>query len=392
MKLLFASDSFKGTISSEDAATMLTHAAMDVFGRDIECVSLPIADGGEGTAEAFITATNGERITLPVHGPRWQMVGAYYGVVPLPDAAGSTQPQGVVIEMAQASGLPLLSEEERNPLLTTTYGTGELIIDALERGYRQFYIALGGSATNDGGIGCMRALGVRFLDAEGHELQGCGEDLIRIERIDLSKMDERLKEAHFTVMCDVNNPLCGPYGATYTFAEQKGADHEMRKELEKGMRHYRDLLIDTFHIDPDTIAGAGAAGGLGAALLVFLNAQLQSGIETLLTLTRFDDMLRDVDLVVTGEGCTDWQSAEGKVLSGIGLHCQRMGVPAVALVGSIGRGANHIYQYGICSLMTTVNKPMLLCEALTDALTLYQSAARRMFRLIKVGMELRINT
>ncbi len=290
-----------------------------------------------------------------------------------------------VMEMASASGLPLLKEEERDPRKTTTFGTGQMIRDALDRGFRDISIAIGGSATNDGGMGCMCALGVRFLDEKGQELEGCGENLIRIHRIDISQMDARIADAKFTVMCDVTNPLCGENGATFTFGKQKGGTPEILEELEKGMLHYRQILLEQFGIDANEVKGAGAAGGLGIALLIFLKATLQSGIETVLDLVDFDRKLQDVSLVVTGEGRTDWQSAFGKVLHGVGMHSKKQNIPAVAIVGSLGEGFEKIYDCGIDSIITTVNAPMELSEALERAEELYLNAARRMFRMIQAG-------
>ena len=299
MKFLFASDSFKGTLSSARIAELLTTAAKESF-PDCICTSVETADGGEGTTDAVLCAVKGERIPLTVCGPLWKPTDCFYGKL---------DENRAIMEMAAASGLPLLSETERNPAKTTTYGTGEMIRDALNHGFRDISIAIGGSATNDGGMGCMCALGVRFLDENGKELEGCGENLSKISRIDLSELDPRVSKTKFTVMCDVNNPLCGENGATYTFGPQKGGSPELLNELESGMLHYRELLLKVFQVDVNEIPGAGAAGGLGAALVVFLNATLKSGIETVLDLVDFDSRLQGVSLVVTGEGRTDWQSA-----------------------------------------------------------------------------------
>ena len=376
MKLLFASDSFKGTITSTESAAMLEKAARNVFG-SVECTSIPVADGGEGTTDAVIAACNGKKVSVTVHGPLMESVQAYYGDL------GN---QSAVMEMAIASGLPMVPPEKRNPLNTTTYGTGELLKDALEKGFTDISIAIGGSATNDGGMGCARALGVRFLDADGNELEGKGSDLEKVRTIDTSGLDSRVKQTKFTVMCDVTNPLCGKDGATYTFGKQKGATPEIQDRLEKGMQNYRDIIISTFGINPDEIAGSGAAGGLGAALLVFLNAKLKSGIETVLDLTRFDEKLRGMDLVVTGEGRTDWQSCFGKVVQGVGDRCKKAGVPAVALVGSMGEGADQIFEHGICSMIPTVTDTITLEEALAKAKESYYDGAIRLFRFIKTGM------
>ena len=378
MKLLFASDSFKGSLTSEKTVELLSRAAREVFG-DCECSGVPVADGGEGTVEAVIAAEQGEHVTLKVHGPLMEETDSFYGIFDGDKA---------VIEMAAASGLPMVPEELRNPLNTTTFGTGELILDALKRGYRDISIAIGGSATNDGGMGCARALGVKFLDHNGNELEGFGRDLAKVAEIDISGLDERVKGSKITVMCDVTNPLCGKNGATWTFGKQKGATPEIQEELEKGMCSYRDVIRETFGIDCDGIPGTGAAGGLGAALMVFLGGEMKSGIETVLDLIRFDERLEGVDLVVTGEGRTDWQSCFGKVMQGVGMRAKAKGIPVLGLSGSLGKNAMDICSCGISSLMTTVNAPMPLSEALERAEELYYEGALRMFRFVRTGMEI----
>lgn len=378
MKFLFASDSFKGTLTSRRTAELLTQAAGEVLPGCI-CDSIEIADGGEGTADAVLSATDGRKIYMTVSGPLMERIPASYVQLDKTRA---------VMEMAAASGLPLVPEGKRNPRETTTLGTGEMIADAVSKGFRDISIAIGGSATNDGGIGCMRALGVRFLDESGSKLEGRGKDLIRIRSIDLTGMDPKLKECAFTVMCDVTNPLCGPNGATYTFGKQKGGTPEILDELEAGMCNYRDVLLRQFGIDMDTIPGAGAAGGLGAALMVFLNGKLKSGIETVLELSDFDRRLEGVSLVVTGEGAADWQSVSGKVMQGVGMHCRKFGIPVTAVVGSMGPGAEQLYEYGIDSIITTINGIMPLKEAMDRAEELYLDAARRMFRMLRAGRQL----
>ena len=379
MKLLFASDSFKGSLTSEKTVELLSRAAREVFG-DCECSGVPVADGGEGTVEAVIAAEQGEHVTLKVHGPLMEETDSFYGIFDGDKA---------VIEMAAASGLPMVPEELRNPLNTTTFGTGELILDALKRGYRDISIAIGGSATNDGGMGCARALGVIFLDHNGNELEGFGRDLAKVAAIDISGLDERVKDSKITVMCYVTNPLCGKNGATWTFGKQKGATPEIQEELEKGMCSYRDVIRETFCIDCDGIPGTGAAGGLGAALMVFLGGEMKSGIETVLDLIRFDERLEGVDLVVTGEGRTDWQSCFGKVMQGVGMRAKAKGIPVLGLSGSLGKNAMDICDCGISSLMTTVNAPMPLSKALERAEELYYEGALRMFRFVRTGMEMR---
>lgn len=381
MRLLFASDSFKGSLSSEQTIELLSKAAREVFG-DIRCSGVPVADGGEGTTDAVIAAEHGERIHLDVCGPLGERIHASYGKL---------DDNRAILEMAAASGLTLIPEEKRNPLYTTSYGTGEMIRDALNLGFSDISIALGGSATNDGGMGCARALGVRFLDAFGNELDGKGEDLEKVHSIDISGLDPRIRQTRFTVMCDVNNPLCGKDGATYTFGAQKGATPAIQDRLEAGMQNYRDIIIRQFGINPDAVPGSGAAGGLGTALTVFLGGEMKSGIETVLDLIHFDQRLEGVDLVVTGEGRTDWQSCFGKVMQGVGQRARAKGIPAVGLCGSLGKGADQILQFGIESILTTVDAPMPLDEALNRAEELYYQGALRMFRLIKTGMSIRDN-
>ena len=378
MKFLFASDSFKGTLSSDQTIELLTKAAEEVFG-SCETSGVPVADGGEGTTDAVVKARSGEIITVPVHGPLMEMEQGFYGRLSETEA---------ILEMAAASGLPMVPEEKRNPLNTTTYGTGELLKAALDAGYTEIAIAIGGSATNDGGMGFASALGIRFLDQDGHVLEGRGEDLEKVVHIDMSGLDPAVQKAHFTVMCDVTNPLCGPDGATYTFGKQKGGTPEILDRLEKGMQNYRDVIIREFGINPDEIQGSGAAGGLGAALKVFLHAEMKSGIETVLDLIDFDARLEGVDLVVTGEGRTDWQSCFGKVMQGVGDRSAKHQVPVAALCGGLGPDYEKIYAHGISSIMTTVDGPMPLKEALDNASELYYKGAIRMFRFLKTGMQM----
>ena len=378
MKLLFASDSFKGTLTSDQTIELLTKAAEEVFG-SCETSGVPVADGGEGTTDAVVKARSGEIITVPVHGPLMEMEQGFYGRLSDTEA---------ILEMAAASGLPMVPEEKRNPLNTTTYGTGELLKAALDAGYTEIAIAIGGSATNDGGMGFASALGIRFLDQEGNVLEGRGENLEKVAHIDMSGLDPAVQKAHFTVMCDVTNPLCGPNGATYTFGKQKGGTPEILDRLEKGMQNYRDVIIREFGINPDEIQGSGAAGGLGAALKVFLHAEMKSGIETVLDLIDFDARLEGVDLVVTGEGRTDWQSCFGKVMQGVGDRSAKHQVPVVALCGGLGPDYEKIYAHGIRSIMTTVDGPMPLKEALDNASELYYKGAIRMFRFLQTGMQM----
>lgn len=379
MKLLFASDSFKGTLSSEQIINLLSDSANRIF-PGCETLGVPVADGGEGTVDAVIAVTKGELRSVKVHGPLMEETQAIYGVF---------HEDSAIIEMAAASGLPMVPSEKRNPLHTTTYGTGELIKDALDNGYRRLSIAIGGSATNDGGMGAMRALGVRFLDKDGAELTGVGADLAKVADIDIGGLHPAVKDADITVMCDVNNPLTGPNGAAYTFGKQKGGTPEILDELELGMKQYAAVMRDRLGLDVENLAGAGAAGGLGAALCGYLGATLKSGIETVLDLIDFDGLLEGTDLVVTGEGRIDWQSAFGKVPSGVGLRCKAKGIPVIAIVGGMGNGAENIYEFGVDSIIPTINGAMTMEEALERAQELYTCAADRTFRMIRMGMQVK---
>lgn len=378
MNFLFASDSFKGTLTSEEIISILTEEAKIVF-PDCRTAGVPVADGGEGTVAAVLKAMNGSLRTVTVHGPLMERVEASYGVF---------DGDHGIIEMAASSGLPMVPEQKQNPLFTTTYGTGELIRDALEQGCKEIAIAVGGSATNDGGMGAMSALGVRFLDKDGQALTGFGEDLGRVCDIDLSGLHPMAAEAKFTVMCDVTNPLTGPEGAAYTFGRQKGGTPEILDKLERDMISFAELVYEKTGINADQIPGAGAAGGLGAALKVFLHADMKSGIDTVLDLIRFDGLLSGADLVITGEGRMDWQSAFGKVPGGIGKRCRAKGIPVIAIVGGMGAGAEKLYELGIDSIIPTINGAMPISEALKRAEELYRGAAKRTFRMLRAGMKL----
>ena len=370
---LFASDSFKGTLTCQDTIRLLTQAAQQVFS-DAICEGVPVADGGEGTVDAVLAAEGGELVSTTVHGPLMEERKANYGII-----SGNR----AVIEMSAASGLPLVPMDQRNPLLTTSYGTGELILDALERGIRDFSVAIGGSATNDGGMGFLSALGVRFLDQNGNILEGRGESLDKVRSIDLSGLDPRIKNTRITVMCDVTNPLTGQTGATMTYGKQKGGTPEILEQLEAGMCNYRDVVFRETGVDADTIQGSGAAGGLGAALAIFLGGEMRSGIETVLNLVHFKERLSGVDLVITGEGCADRQSCYGKVMQGVGQQAKALDIPVIGLCGSLGEGYEELLNHGITKLLTTTNTSIPLEEIMNRAEELYLEGAIRMFEMIK---------
>ncbi len=378
MRLVFACDSFKGTISSARAAELLEREAHAVL-PGATCLSLSVADGGEGTVGAVVSATGGELVSATVLDPLGRTVEATYGMLPGGRA---------VIEMAAASGLPLLAPSERDPLVTSTFGTGQLISDALDRGATDVSLAIGGSATNDGGMGLARALGVRLLGSEGEELAGVGADLERVRSIDLSGLDPRVGRTSFHVMCDVDNPLLGPRGATRVFGSQKGAGPDAIERLERGMASYAAVLERTFGSSVANLPGAGAAGGLGAAARLFLDAEMVSGVDWVLSLAGLSEALEGASLCVTGEGHADAQSSHGKVVSGVAARCREAGVPCVAVVGGMDADATELEGCGVSALVPCVIDVCGIEEALARAEENFSLAARRVFSLVGVGIRM----
>ena len=358
-KIVIASDSFKGSISAAEVAACGERAVHRLF-PDCKVVQLPVADGGEGTVETLTAALGGQSVATVVHDPLGRLITAQYGLI--------TKEKTAIIEMATASGLPLLQPEERNPWLTSTYGTGELIRDALERGCRKFLIAIGGSATNDGGMGLLQALGFRFLNAEGQELPGCGGSLSQIEQIDTSRALTTLTECQFTVACDVTNPFYGREGAAYVFAPQKGADAEMVEALDQGLRHFAQLIQTTQGIAIDQLPGAGAAGGLGGGLVAFLQARLRPGIEMVLDALQFDTQIAGADLIFTGEGKLDAQTCMGKTPFGVLRRAQQQGIPVVALGGAV-EASEALNRCGFLAVLPILPYPTSLTKAMDSTFT-----------------------
>lgn len=374
MRFVFASDSLKGTISSARAAAILEEEAARAF-PNVACTRLAVADGGEGTVDAVVASLGGALIEATVSDPLGRPVEATYGMLPGNRA---------IIEMAAASGLPLLTHAERNPLLTSTYGTGQLVLHALSNGATEVTIAIGGSATNDGGMGAMRALGVRFLDSAKGELEGTGADLARVSSIDTSGLDPLVSHARFRLLCDVDNPLLGPRGATRVFAPQKGANPQQIEELEHGMASFARVLERTLGHSADQ-PGDGAAGGLGAAIRLFLGATSVPGIDWVLDVVGLDQALLGADLCITGEGHADAQSAHGKVVSGVASRCKRLGVPCIAIVGGMDPGALDLMDLGVDALVPTVIDCGDVADALAHAERNYHLVAVRVFSLMALG-------
>lgn len=381
MKFVFAPDSFKGSLSALECCDLLEEAAAVVF-PEAETVSVPVADGGEGTVEAIMRSVGGQYMETKVTGPLFEPVTAVWAR--LPDGTA-------VMEAAQASGLPLVPLHRRDPRYTTSLGTGQMIASALDQGIRKILIGIGGSATNDGGIGMLTALGAVFTDRDGQNVVPDGETLIRVAHADFSHLHPMLSETTVTVMCDVSNPLLGEKGATYIYGPQKGATPEIRDMLETGMRHYASVIQEalaeagicrTFSDFP----GAGAAGGLGAALGGVLGANMRSGIDAVLETVRFDQFIRDANLVVTGEGRIDAQTVRyGKVPAGVARHCAGFRVPVAVLTGSIGDGAEELHDLCECSIHAIENGPISLEQSMAQARLLYRQAAEQLFRTLKIG-------
>ncbi len=358
-KIVIAADSFKGSISSLRFAEVCESAITDLL-PGCEVVKIPLGDGGEGTVDALTAAWGGKSIAVTVDDPLLRPVVARYGVSP----DGLT----AIMEMAQASGLPLLSPDERNPLLTSTYGTGQMIADALQRGCRNILIGIGGSATNDAGVGMMTALGARFFDRQGKLIadKGCGADLERISSIDLSGLNPLLKGCKITVACDVDNPLIGPRGATRVFSRQKGADTAMADRLESGMASYASVVSHLTGINVADLPGAGAAGGLGGAFAALLGAKLKPGIEMVLEAVDFDRRIDGADLIITGEGRIDAQTVMGKTPFGVLTAARRRSIPVVALGGSVDYSPA-LRQAGFAAIFSIQPGPVTLAEALDPA-------------------------
>jgi glycerate 2-kinase len=394
MKIIVAPDSFKGSLSALRICQLVAKAAAEVC-PDAIVHSLPLADGGEGTADALLHALNGTERTCTVHAPLGNEIPATYGIFREPSGTPATENNRVlensttdtenriaIMDMASASGLTLVSDEQRDVLASSTYGTGEMILDAINQSCRKIYIGLGGSATNDGGMGMAAALGVRFLDCDGNLLPPVPNSMTKVDTIDLADLDPRISDITITIMSDVKNPLLGETGATYIYGPQKGVTDEQLPIVDAWMAHYIQKAEEATGKSVRDIEGAGAAGGLGAGLLAFTPAKIQSGIETILDLLHFDELLEDADFVITGEGRMDYQSAFGKVVSGVGTHCRAKKVPCYALVGSIGPGAEQLFEHGITSILPTVDHIMPLSEAMANADELCYSAAVRMLRFV----------
>ncbi len=380
MKIIIACDSFKGSLSSIHAAEAIAEG-LQRANPNVLPVKIPVADGGEGTVEAFLMAAGGRKILCQVAGPMGSPVEASYVI--LPDGTA-------VIEMAQASGLPLLTGRKKDPLRASTYGTGELIRNALDAGCRKFLIGIGGSATTDGGAGMLQALGMHLLDEKGQELAAGGGELLRLQRIDLSDFDPRIGESEIQAACDVVNPLCGAEGAAAVYGPQKGAKPEEIVILDRALSHFADAAADRIGKDYRQVPGAGAAGGLGMGLLAFCGASLKPGIELILDAIGFEGKIEGASFVITGEGCIDAQSIKGKVPVGVArrVKASNPDMPVFALVGSIGPGAEKVYGQGIDSILSIVPGAISLEQSMACCREYLADAADRLMRLIQAARKI----
>lgn len=349
-KCILIPDSFKGTMSSTEVCKIMA-SAIKKFYPDAEICNVPVADGGEGTVDAFLQAAGGKKIRVYVKNPYFEEIPSFYGI--LPDGTA-------VIEMAAAAGLPL-AENRRHAELTTTYGVGQLIMDAVSAGCKKLILGLGGSATNDGGCGAAAALGAVFRKADGTSFIPVGQSLQEIASVDLSSLQKRMTNISVLTMCDIDNPLCGPEGAAAVFAPQKGADEKTVRMLDRGLSHLAEILRQQTGIDITRIAGAGAAGGMGGGMAAFFQSPLQSGIEIILDTVHFNEMLENTDLVFTGEGKLDSQSMHGKVVDGVAHRTKAAGVPLIAVVGDIEGNAADAYAAGV-SAVFSINRQAIPFE------------------------------
>ena len=376
MKVVIAPQSFKGSISALDAARAMEQGVKRVF-PDTETVLAPVADGGDGTLETLVEATEGDIRSATVTGPIGEPVEAEWGAL----GDGET----AMIEMARTSGLALLSLDERDPLRATTYGLGEIIREALDAGFRSFIVGIGGSATNDGGAGMAQALGVRLLNESGNDLPPGGAALAGLRKIDASGLDARAAASQFSVACDVSNPLTGPEGASAIYGPQKGATPELVEQLDGALGNFAEVVERDIGRSIDDVPGSGAAGGLGGGMMAFLDGSLRAGVDIVLDQVGLNEQLEGADLVITGEGQLDFQTVYHKAPIGVAWRAKERGIPVIAISGSLGQGFEDVHPEGIDAVASIVCAPMSLDEASTRSGELISDAAAEAMRFMKVG-------
>ncbi|KAB7898313.1 glycerate kinase [Rouxiella sp. S1S-2] len=379
MKIVIAPDSFKESLSALEVAKAIESGFREIFPQ-AEYVKLPVADGGEGTVEAMVAATGGRVVEVEVTGPLGEPIKAFFGL--------SGDEKIAFIEMAAASGLESVPQARRNPLKTTSYGTGELIKSALDHGVQHCIIGIGGSATNDGGSGMVQALGAKLLTQDGREIGHGGGELSKLDKIDISGLDKRIKKCRFEVACDVTNPLTGDKGATAIFGPQKGATPEMIEQLDGYLKHYAGVIKRDLGIDVEEVPGAGAAGGMGAALYGFCHAELRQGIEIVTEALGLDALVRDATLVITGEGRIDSQSINGKVPIGVARVAKRYNKPVIAIGGSLTKDVDVVYEHGLDAVFSVLYSVCTLDEALENAADNLRKSARNIAATIRLAQKM----
>ena len=376
MKILIAPQSYKGSISAIKVAEAITEGALNIF-PSIESLIIPVADGGDGTLETLVESTSGIIHNSNATGPLGNSIPIIWGTL------GDSKT--AIIEMARISGLALVPQNKRNPYYTTSYGLGEIIKEALDLGYRKFIIGIGGSATNDGGAGMAQALGAKLTDANKNSIDFGGLALNEITKIDISGIDPRINESEILVACDVNNPLCGPNGASFVYGPQKGASPKMVKTLDDALYHFGSQLISDTGINIMEIEGSGAAGGIGGGMVGFLNAKLKPGVEIVLDTLDFDKSLKNVDLVITGEGQIDFQTVFSKAPIGVAKHAKKYNIPVIAICGSLGENYQDVHSHGIDAVIPIIPKPMDLKKASDNAYELIKNTSEQIFRILKIS-------
>ena len=376
MIILAAPNAFKGSLTADQAAQAMAEGISRVD-HDIQVICVPVSDGGDGLIIAMANAIDAQTCTINVRGPRLTHVDANY----LFDQSKST----AVIEMALASGLALLSQDLCDPTLTTTLGTGDLIVDALDRGAKHIFMGIGGSATCDGGMGVAAALGYEFLDKQGNPLPPVGDSMIKVEAIDATGIDQRLSDTSFSVACDVINPFCGPDGASFVFCPQKGATPAQVKALDEGLKNLKRVIFKDLGVDLGPVQGAGAAGGLGGGMKAFFNAELCPGIDLVLDVLNFGEKVKTADLVLTAEGQIDNQTCFNKAPAGVAKAAKKAGIPCIGLCGSQGKGIDSLYALGMDAVISICNGPMPLDTAMTEAKHLLSMASEQVVRTYLAG-------
>ena len=376
MKIVVAPQSFKGSLSATEVGYSIIQGIQNVI-QDAKNILVPVADGGDGTLETLVESSKGKIKSIAVTGPLGKSQDADWG------ALGNNKT--AIIEMARSSGLALVPPKKLNPLIATTYGLGEVILDALNQGYRDFIIGIGGSATNDAGAGMAQALGISLLDSKGKELDFGGASLSKLSSIDMDGIDERIKESNFSIACDVNNPLTGPEGASAIYGPQKGATPQMVITLDKALTNFASVAEKDLGVKIDKVEGAGAAGGLGGGLIAFLNGNLRKGVDIVLDFVELDKALVNANLVITGEGQLDFQTIYNKAPIGVAKRAKKLDIPVIAISGSLGKNFSVVHNHGIDAASPITSKPMTLEEACKNAPELISSATEQALRYMKIG-------